>query len=410
VFPQKVSAVVLDRYGNPVADSTSVAFSWKAGSAERPTVGGRASVYVSKDIPFGQRSITAACGTLRGSIVSPSSELAADRSITGFVTGIEGDPVEGARIACTAEPEWTLSDPDGYFTMSPRRFPDRLRVSKQGYRAQYVDVSDEAYPDVMLARFYSGIPPEAVVTIDPRGGGDDTGWTAPSGATASDLNLAVARRLAALLTSAGIEAHLTRESDRRIAPQDRIAVCEAARSTLVVSIGHSAGSAEQVHLGHYPGSRGGIRLSGYLREELGTREGVAPTVGETDHVIVLHTSCPAVHLDFTSRRAVGGRAVISSPFSIWDRAYGMFCAIVRYLHLNEAETFSVTGTVACEEPCAHTLILVDGTFEAITDDAGRFHLKLLERVTHTAQALSARGKSDLVVFGHDSGPITIPLY
>jgi N-acetylmuramoyl-L-alanine amidase len=409
VFPQKISAVVLDRNGNPVGDSTSVVFSWGTGSVERPTMGGKTAVYVNREVPFGQRTILVTCGSLDERIQSLPGERAADHSVTGFVTTADGEPIEGGRVAGEEENAWTLSDDDGYFAMWPGTFPDRLHISKQGYRDQYIEVREDTYPRAVLARFYSAMPPEAAVTIDPRGGGDDTGWVGPSGTPASDLNLAVARRLAALLASAGISSHLTREADRRIAPQDRVTKCEYVKSTLVVSIGHSGGSTEGVTIGHYPGSRGGISLSRYLSEELGPFMDTDPCVGETDDYIVLQTSCPAVTVDFKSGVSLGKGAAVSTPSAVWDRAYGMFCAVVRYLHPNESETFSVTGRVICSTPCPDVLILIDGTFEMIAAETGHFSLKLLEPGPHTAQVISAGSESERVRFGPGSGPIQITL-
>jgi hypothetical protein len=51
-YPQKITASVLDRNGNPVTDSTAVAFSANGETFRRPTVDGSASIYLGHDIPF----------------------------------------------------------------------------------------------------------------------------------------------------------------------------------------------------------------------------------------------------------------------------------------------------------------------------------------------------------------------
>lgn len=407
VFPQAIEALVLDSNGNPVADSTDVVFSWEDGSAVRPTRNGRATAYVSKDVPFGTRTINASCADLSDRLLVHSGPHSGEHSITGFVIDREGKPVKGLRIADTTSDTYAVSDGDGYFVLAPGSVPNRLRISGAGYRDEYIEIPEGRYPVATVTSFYSGIPAEAVVTLDARGGPEETGWVAPSGVPASDLNLAVARKLAAMLGAAGIPVHLTRETDRRVTAQDRVAKCESVRSTLVVSIAHSGGDIRQARLGHYPGSLGGIRFSEYLSQEVLSLTGYSPSVGESDDYIVLQTSCPAVIVNFMNPPDIE-HPEVSAALPVWTRAYGIFCSVVRYLRPDEDDTFTVTGRVTCGgRECGDALILIDGILEVMVGDGGEFTVEQLERGPHTAQAVSVTGESPILKFDESTDFIEI---
>jgi N-acetylmuramoyl-L-alanine amidase len=416
VFPQRIEATVLDRNAKPVKDSTTITFSWDKKQIERPTVDGKATVYINREIPFGLKTITAACAGLTDEVTSFPGERMVDLAVAGFVIDTEGRPIRGANL--TVEDLDTLagagalaiSDRDGYFVMRPGGPLRWLKASRQGYRDEYVDTAGDTYPVITLKRFHSVLTAGSVITLDPRGGGEDTGWVGPAGTLASGLNLAVAKRLAGMLSSAGITARLTRENDRNVARIDRVMRCEAWNSTLVISITHAGAGARRVDIGHYPGSRGGMRLADYLSEELGVLAGYASNTQGIDDYVILQTSCPAVKVTFLNSGTPEDEAELSDPYFVWNRAYAIFCAVARYLGLEEEDTFSVDGRVACGGAgCRQALVEIDGTFEMLSDDEGNFTVKLLERSSHTLQAFSASRESDLKRFDEATGFVEIEL-
>jgi N-acetylmuramoyl-L-alanine amidase len=305
--------------------------------------------------------------------------------------------------------DWAVSDRDGYFVIGPD--VQHVRVSKQGYREAEHQI--EGNPVVTLRRLYPGLPAGVVVAIDPRGGGEDTGWVGTFGTIASDLNLAVAGRLAGLLSSAGITAHLTRDSNRDLGGEDRVMRCEAWNSALVVSVGHDAASTEGVSIEHYPGSPGGIKLSEYMGQELRALAGYDADIGDTDDYIVLQTSCPAVKIIFLSPSTPEDEGKLSEPSFVWSRAYAVFCAILKYLGIDETETFSISGQVLDGgKACAGALVVVDGTLEVIADESGEFRVKLLEKspqVVHRIQAFSGGRLSDAQRFSEQDEFVELSL-
>src|SRR3954471_15681412 len=80
------------------------------------------------------------------------------------------------------------------------------------------------------------------VVVDPGHGGKDEGtkWYHVS---EKDLSLAVANRLTALLRANGIHVVQTRTDDRYVALDDRAAIANRSRNSLLVSIHFNASSA-----------------------------------------------------------------------------------------------------------------------------------------------------------------------
>lgn len=87
------------------------------------------------------------------------------------------------------------------------------------------------------------------IVVDPGHGGSETGAVGPAGVMEKDVNLAVARRLAGLLRSAGARVVLTRDADREVGPagcslaedlKARIDEANAIHADLFVSIHHNA--------------------------------------------------------------------------------------------------------------------------------------------------------------------------
>lgn len=85
--------------------------------------------------------------------------------------------------------------------------------------------------------FGASAPAIRTMAIDPGHGGDDDGARSPSGTKEKDLSLAVARRAkAAIEARLGIRVLLTREDDRNVAIDDRMALANNNKADLFVSL------------------------------------------------------------------------------------------------------------------------------------------------------------------------------
>lgn len=94
-----------------------------------------------------------------------------------------------------------------------------------------------------VTRIDAGTPVErAHVVIDPGHGGAEPGAVGPNGTIEKDLNLAVARHTAQLLTEAGAVAILTRDGDHTMTAAARGLVARSIGPALFVSVHHNAGA------------------------------------------------------------------------------------------------------------------------------------------------------------------------
>jgi N-acetylmuramoyl-L-alanine amidase len=407
-YPRKVTALVEDAEGNPVADSTAVRFIWDGGSTEKPTRSGRASVFVGRDLGFDRTYVAAVCEGIPCDIKLDDK---VDRgAISGFVEDAVDVPVGGAIVIEPESGVSVITDEHGFFSMTLPAATAGLEVSGRGYRKTYFRLKKGEVPVVALERVYRGLPDSLRVTVDPRGGGTETGWVGPTGTAAADLNLAVAAKLMHLFASAGVNAVSTRDSDRRVTPEERVEINESAHSDLFISIGHAPGARRGVVVGHYHNSSRGKELAGEIMKEYQRLFGSPASLKSTDDYVVQQTSCPAVNVLFTAPGTVGGEESQSETASIWKRAYALFCAVLAYAGIEEGDTFSIQAAVTANgQPAEGAILVLDGALELMTGPEGKADIICVERGEHTLEAFSTTGKSAPVVFNEETGYVELQL-
>jgi N-acetylmuramoyl-L-alanine amidase len=123
--------------------------------------------------------------------------------------------------------------------------PAELAASPPAAELPFAEPLDEHGAELGLpaagggpARIASRVFPLAVrrVMIDPGHGGGDVGTRTPTGLLEKELTLDIARRLAARLAEAGIEAELTRDEDARVSLRERARLANERRADLFLSI------------------------------------------------------------------------------------------------------------------------------------------------------------------------------
>jgi N-acetylmuramoyl-L-alanine amidase len=331
-------------------------------------------------------------------------------TISGFVTDADGKPVEGAMVNEPDSGESAVTDEYGFFSLRAQGDVTGLEITRRGYRKTYFWVKGDEEPVAELERLYSSLPPSTIVTVDPAGGGEEPGWIGPAGNKASDLNLAVAAKLAHLLTSAGVDARLTRRDDLRMTPEERVRANEAAGSDLFITISHSPGAVRAARVGHYHNSRRGIELAGMVKTYFEASLDDTATVAATANYLVQQTSCPAVRVVYTAPDTLMGEEGLAEAAAVWKRAYALFLAALAFRGVQAESTFSIEGKVTqAGEPAPNALVIVDGALEVMTDESGALALDLLERTDHTIQAYSTTGRSAPSVFNHESAFLEIEL-
>ena len=118
------------------------------------------------------------------------------------------------------------------------RSPDRVVIDVYGSRGspETLRWPDSGERENSSSRLSMALRPVDTVVIDPGHGGRDPGATGLRGVREKDVNLALARRLAALLRKRGFQVFLTREDDRTLDLEERTALAESVGGDLFVSI------------------------------------------------------------------------------------------------------------------------------------------------------------------------------
>jgi N-acetylmuramoyl-L-alanine amidase len=145
-------------------------------------------------------------------------------------------------------------------------------------------------------------PPAAIRTIvlDAGHGGDDTGVKGPGGTAEKDLTLAIARRMrAAIEARLGVRVLLTRDDDRNVGLDDRVAIANNSKADLFISL-HANGSLRGQPTGAaiYVASLGETPQSALTPERLPTLSG-----GSRDIEMVEWDRAQLRYLDASSRFA-----------------------------------------------------------------------------------------------------------
>jgi N-acetylmuramoyl-L-alanine amidase len=183
------------------------------------------------------------------------------------------------------------------------------------------------------------------VALDPRGGGVDEQGRGPLGTRGADLNLEVARRLAALLRGAGCDVLLVREADLWVPDPERVRRADAFGAELYLAIGREGAPVLRHHHGSVFGTPWAARCADAAAPLLGATVDVAPSYD----YILRHTACPAVSVGLERPADADAEQRLASP--AWQDAVAR--ALLR-------------GTVAAFAPGTPSLTWAD--LQAALDD------------------------------------------
>ena len=138
----------------------------------------------------------------------------------------------------------------------------------------------------------------AIVVIDPGHGGKDPGATSYLGNYEKNINLAIARKLAAILQKRGVQVVMTRQGDTFVELNDRADIANNAGADLFVSI-HCDSMEDRTHRGFSvyisrSASEASRRLGRSIENTL-SRIGISSKGLRTaDYRVLVRTRCPAV--------------------------------------------------------------------------------------------------------------------
>ena len=234
----------------------------------------------------------------------------------------EGVPLRGAPGTSGPDPEVRWINRDGFVCL-PRDSSGAVRVpALAGYRRW---PSDSTWPPRFTA-LCGGALHGRRITLDPAGGGDEAGGTGPSGTRAANLNLEVARALAAMLRGAGAEVKLTREGDYALSEVERVQVSEAFHADRFLRIGHAP---EPPMLGYYFSSAAGRHWAEGAAAAFTAIAGAAPRLAEDAQYPLQQTSCPALYASPARVDEAASETRLLAPGTLRGEAYALYLALAR---------------------------------------------------------------------------------
>ncbi|MHB8078598.1 MAG: N-acetylmuramoyl-L-alanine amidase, partial [Candidatus Krumholzibacteriia bacterium] len=173
---------------------------------------------------------------------------------------------------------------------------------------------------------------DRVILLDPAGGGADSDGAGPSGTRGADLNLGVARALAALLRGAGARVAFTREDERWLAPEAKLLQANATGAELFLTLRRARPDEADWTAAHHATSARGRRWARLLARTavpLTAPDSVAVATGAS--YLLRQTACPALEAALPPPRNGGAEARLEDPSYEAATARALFLAIAALL-------------------------------------------------------------------------------
>jgi len=210
------------------------------------------------------------------------------------------------------------------------------------------------------------------IILDPRGGGTETDGTGPLGTRGADLNFAVARFAADMLTGAGARVVMTRAQGQTPTDPAKVLLARETGADLFLVVGR--GADDTTSLRHYPGSTTGSAwartTAGFLLQSFGAPDSCR--VGPGSDYLLRHTHCPALVVELPGIAKTGSELAQGEPFNQRCEAAALVLAVTGVLS-DEASAYPATTLPQVMDGLGSALTdfdfaLWDGNLPATTPD------------------------------------------
>lgn len=299
-----LSVRVLDADGRPVADGRRVEFSSKSNPSPIAAASGGGVASIRRPLREAVETFTIKAGDVAERTAFPDRGIGAHFTLQ-FVDARSKSGIPDVRAA--GVPAGSFSGDENGIVAVPLEPPvETLLVAARGYRGAALDGGDviraamEAQGVVPLEPVLGGVLIGKRIVLDPGGGGADPGGRGPNALRGAAVTLAVARRLADALESAGATAVLTRKGEEQLSEIERVYLVNRADPDLAIGIrvGALPDSAASPRLVlQYPGSAKGAAAADTLAAALsGLAPGGAFARGERASLFLQQTACTALEI------------------------------------------------------------------------------------------------------------------
>lgn len=391
-----------DAWGRMVADTVSVAdIKWSAPSRATlshlrwlPTPSasepGEARAYFEwTSRPSAPQRLTATWKGLKTVVELP---VGRESWTGGFVRRPDGVAVSGAQVTASGGSS-SITNEDGFYVL-PGGDRGPLTVDAPGY----VDLGRMDGKNPVVAPVVQGALIGKRITIDPEGGGDESGGEGQNGLRGASINLQVARLLRDDLERAGAAVVLTREGDASVSALSRVQTSERFRADRFVRVGRRLGGPTAV--GFFPSSAGGRALAGRVHRRMWTLESgdtlggdstraarKAPVLLDDANYVLQQTSVPSISVRVGDLATPEGEARFADPAWRHREAYAIFLALAE--EFGAPTESSVTARIRLTEPAARARL--DG-IPLLPDARGDVRFSLLDpKVPHRLEVGAADG-------------------
>lgn len=176
-----------------------------------------------------------------------------------------------------------------------------------------------------------------VIVIDPGHGGKDPGAVGPTGLMEKEVNLDVSLRVVEKLRAAGARVIITRETDVFLPLSERVAIAEAARAEIFVSVHANAhpnraiGGTETYYFGKKSTTNASISLAALLQRELVGALGLRDIgAKEASFHVIRNTTMPSALIELAFLSNAQEESLMRTNQFREDAANAIFRALQEY--------------------------------------------------------------------------------
>jgi N-acetylmuramoyl-L-alanine amidase len=395
-----LSVRVLDELGGEVADGTEVTAVSLAG---RSRFTGRSIDGVcTVEVPAG---LTAEAWAFAAGNAADTIRFAVPEN-SGRIAVIAVDATTGARIPYAvidlgAGPG-VGGNERGVAFVPDSSAVESLLVEAPGFRPALVEhlsarkVGSAFY--ATLEPLFGGVLGGRRIALDPAGGGTDPAGLGKNGLRGATVNLAVARRLRALLERAGASVALTRDGEETISAQERVYIVNRSNAELAIGIHHDTppGPCDATRaILHYPESARGVRFAEELASALAAipPDGPVP-VGESAGLFLQQTACAACEVYGGPVEDESVETAMDDDAWVRVEAESVFGAVAQYFGWSALLSTPLRVAVRRDgEPVPGATVDIDRIFARVTDRDGLAAFGWIGTGTHLMTVRSNDGRT-----------------
>ncbi len=185
---------------------------------------------------------------------------------------------------------------------------------------------------------FAGVLSTKVIVLDPGHGGVDNGARSPNGLLEKTINLQVALDLEKLLSIQGATVYMTRDSDRYVSLEDRIALANEKKADLFVCMHHNSlpgyPNFDETEAYYWSLEGPSKRAAECLGESVARMLNLRLRVKKVEFKVLRLAKVPAVLIELSYLSCISREKWLSNPSNLWKEALALDAGILSYFEEN----------------------------------------------------------------------------